>query len=74
MFSSPALTEVKAATPSGDGAGGGDPVGSLNFPLGGVDSPCSLLPQQATVLSALNPQVCRHPALTERNCPPGGVD
>ena len=46
----------------------------LNCPPGGVDSPLRPSPQHSTIPSALNPQLCVHPALTERNCPPGGVD
>src|SRR4029079_17597271 len=45
----------------------------LNVPDGGVDSPSSFLPQQATVASVLTPQVCSPPASIALNVPPGGV-
>ena len=45
----------------------------LNVPGGGVDSPSSFLPQQATVASVRTAQVWSPPASTALNVPPAGV-
>ena len=46
----------------------------MRFPDGGTDWPSSFLPQQATELSALTPQLWYTPALADVNSPVGGVD
>jgi hypothetical protein len=45
----------------------------VNVPAGGVASPYSLSPQQATVPSVRTPHLWSIPALTETKVPAGGV-
>jgi len=44
-----------------------------NVPLGGLDCPCSSLPQHSTVPDVVTPQVWSPPALTLSNVPLGGI-
>ena len=70
MCCAPAGERAVRPQPAAVIAAGAD---ELNVPDGGVDSPSSFLPQQATVASVRIAQVCSPPASTALNVPAGGV-